>query len=54
MKVEWLCTEYRNVQLKIEHAINSAPTGDKRNLLTEANILAMLAQEKLDEAARTL
>ena len=53
MKVDWLRNEHRAVQQKIEHAINNTPTGEKRNLLTEANIHAMLAQQKLDEAART-
>jgi hypothetical protein len=53
MKVDWIRDDLRAVQEKIEHAINGTPTGEKRNLLTEANMYAMLALDKLKEAART-
>lgn len=53
MKVDWIRDKVREAQRQIEQAIVETPTGDKRNLLTEANIYAMLALEKMNEAART-
>lgn len=53
MKVDWIVADYRAAQNKIARAILETPTGPKRELLTEANIHAMLALQKLEEAART-
>ena len=38
-------------QPQLENLILATPTGDARNLLTEANIFLMLTTEKLQEAA---
>lgn len=39
---------------ELEILINSTPTGEERNLYTEANILLMLAQTQVNEAYKAL
>lgn len=54
MKVDWMLPHLAALLKNMEQAILATPTGDKRNLLTEANIHFLAGQQKLAEAARTI